>query len=578
VIPISTVLLALLMGCTVDQQPDQGVFVGNPGKLELTAARTHDYQLGGSILLQELVLGACGSDQSITAPLEDRELALVDDGALRFELDEPLQVPPGAWCRLELVLSSANLTADGMGEDGQERTFQLEFEGISIAVSGAEFVIDDQLLALELGESDWLTPLRDVPTDDPDQTDIDLAQAAPQTHAALRVALEQRSALYLLDVGDAEDIDQTPPAAANGESPLWSGDGREPDPTEPTDTGGPTDTGIVEPPQVDLQIDLEQPLQGEVLAVGTPVYVGPMVYVPVATLDFGSAVVTTLDYGYDPADQQIQPQATDAALTTDGQQLFLLSTTPSGAAIDTLEVDAMVSMGTTPFPGSPREPEAGVLASGPVATWLDGDQLVFTYAMDDQATLLAEGVLDYDLATDGGEGMLLSWLEPVSNPLAPAGGTAQFTAYLAEDRTVLFEGAAATEGLAIPKAALFGERAVVARIEGGAIVAKVFGVDGIEQVPLGVDAQGVEAFDMAMLGDVVMMAWSGVDGLQLQLFDAISGASITEPVPVGEVGDAGAEEVAIALQDEGLLRFTVAFHGQNQAAVVHGWSEEALLR
>ncbi len=314
------------------------------------------------------------------------------------------------------------------------------------------------------------------------------------------------------------------------------------------------------------------------MAVGTPVYVGQTVYVPVVTLGFGSAVVPTPDDDYDPNDPPIQPQATDAALTTDGQQLYLLSATPAGAVMDSLEFDAIVSTSTIPFPGSAREPEAGVLTSGPVATWLDGDQLLFTYATDDQAMFLAEGVTDYDLATDGGEGMLLSWLEPVSNPLATNGAAAQFTAYLAEDRTVLFEGAAATDGLTTPKVALAGERAVVARLEGGAIVAHVFGVDGIEQVPLGVDAQAVEALDLAMLGDVVMMAWSGVDGLQLQLFDAITGAPITAPVPAGDVGDDGAEEVAIALQDEGVLRFTVAFHGPNLAAVVHGWSEEALLR
>jgi hypothetical protein len=94
-------------------------------------------------------------------------------------------------------------------------------------------------------------------------------------------------------------------------------------------------------------------------------------------------------------------------------------------------------------------------------------------------------------------------------------------------------------------------------------------------VPLSLGTDSVEAYDIAMVADVVLVSWSGPDGLQLQLFDARTGLPITEPVTSG---GGGATEVVAAVQGDLLLRFAVASMSQGQGWVLHGWSEGALTR
>lgn len=575
-----TVLLVLLAACTQDKQPDSGVFVGNPGKLELTAARSVDFDLSGVVLLDELLLGACGSNESVSAPLEGRELTLIDDGSLRFELDEPLQVPPGAWCSMELVLGEADLAATTVSEAGYELRFDLAFEDVTVRVSGPEFVVDDQELSLQIGEPEWLEALYAIGADDPSYEGVvDVLQVAPEIHGALRDVLERQSALYLTSRGDGEDTANTDlaPGQQAGSEPVWSGNDRETTPTStgPTDTGvEPTDTGI-EPPQVDLYVDPITTLQAEVQSVGTPLYALDGLYLPVVTPE-GAVLFRGPDYGYDPATgQPAQLGATEAALATDDQQLYMMSAIPAGAAIDVFDQDTFDPNQTTPFPGTASRPVGGHLANGPVFTWIDAERLQFVYASQSVPTVLAEGVLDHDLATDGGSGMVVTWVETVPNPLSPDGSRARFTAYLSDDRTVLFDDSPSGASLASPRAAMAEEHVVVAHLEGGILVADVYDLDGFATVPLQVDAASAAAFDVAAVGDVAVVTWSGPLGTQVQLLDLASGLPITESVPTG---DAGAVELRIDAVDLGELRFAIAARDDVQCNLFQGASVEALRR
>jgi len=575
------VLLVLLAACTQDKQPDSGVFVGNPGKLELTAARSVDFELTGVVRLDELLLGACGSSASVSAPLEGRELTLVDDGSLRFELEEPLQVPPGAWCSMELVLGTADLAATTTTEAGTEARFDLAFDDVTVRVSGPEFVVDDQELSLQIGEPEWLEALRVLGPDDPSYGGVvDVLQVAPEVHEDLRDVLERQSALYLTSSGEGEDTanPNLAPGQQAGSEPVWSGNDREPTGTTPS---GPTDTGVeptdteVEPPQVDLVVDPIVTLQADVQSVGTPLYALDGLYLPVVTPE-GATLFLGPDYGYDPATgQPAQAGATEAALATDDQQLYMMSATPAGAAIDVFDQGTFDPNQTTPFPGTAARPVGGHLANGPVFTWIDAERLQFAYASESLPTVLAEGVLDHDLATDGGSGMVVTWVEAVPNPLSPDGSRARFNAYLSDDRTVLFDDSPSGASLDSPRAAMATEHVVVAHLEGATLVADVYDLDGFATVPLQVDAATATAYDVAAVGDVAIVTWSGSQGTQVQLLDLVTGLPITEAVPAG---DAGAVQLTIDAVDLGELRFAIAARDDVQCDLFQGSSVEALRR
>ncbi len=531
-------LLALVVGCVPEQAPDSGVFVGNPGKLELTAAESSVHALSGTVSLSSLSLTPCGSSQTVDAPLDGRELELVEeDGLLRFQSAEPLEVPPGAWCGLTLAIRTANLVAtrDGaLSPGGTEGSFRLDFDDLVISVGGAELVIDEQELALQLGEPEWLAPLLDVEGTDP--SGVDVAEQSPTVWAQLRDALEGRSALFLVPPDRTVDTatDQNPPESATDGTPLWSGDDREPPDTDPTPTTPSTDP-------VELWVESTSFPAVQLTDVDAPIRVGDTLYMA-GVPGQGSYIYTLDDYApdggfIDPATGPIQDTATEVALTAIGDQLYLVSATPSGVAVDLLEVQLGGSLGTTPFPaGAATAPRAAPLTNGPVFTWLDGSSLQLAEGDAATQTTLASDVLEHDLATDDAGSVLLAWTEPLDNPFG-GGTTALFAARLGTDQTVLFDATVAGD-LSMPRIAADRSTALVTALLDGTPVASLHRLDGgaLGSPSL---AGSATAIDGALVDGLAILAWSNASGTFVQLFDEADGSAVSAvaSLPAGPADD-----------------------------------------
>jgi hypothetical protein len=139
-------LVLLLVACG---DPGSGKFVGNP-KLSTRVASTAEVQARtGSVQLQDLVVLPC---EGAAASLGASRFDLVDGVAV-----EPVQLPPGAHCGLELDVEALELSfeADGVFSTIRATDFVLTIDQPFVATSGEDYV-------LQLGDDAWLDALAAV--------------------------------------------------------------------------------------------------------------------------------------------------------------------------------------------------------------------------------------------------------------------------------------------------------------------------------------------------------------------------------------------------------------------------------
>ena len=238
-------LLPVLLAAGCNQKPDEGTFVGNPGKMDVAAAPTARVSMRtGTGTVDGLVLSDC--DAGRTAVDLGRSAVQLSFDGLTAIADPPLTLPAGTWCGLELSLSALSLSAATDDAD-----FAIELVDLEVVMSGGELVIDEGTYGLQLAHPDWLDLL------------LDRTELSTSDLAELQARIEGSSALVVAQAGTDAPISAGQDGAEGGNnidesSVVWAGEERpevEPTPTEPTgptgptaDTGTPTETADTRPP------------------------------------------------------------------------------------------------------------------------------------------------------------------------------------------------------------------------------------------------------------------------------------------------------------------------------------------
>lgn len=204
----SLLALSLVVGCNPETQFPGGTGVGNPGTTRLQTRQCEEPTiLSGTGTLVDLIVDRCGVEPDITEVVEETA-DLLGSG--------PFAVPGGQWCAVDAVFDGPLVYA-GIDEPGDaDGTVELVLDVGVVTIPMVEpFLVDGDLLVLELGHDDWLD--HDVIGELSGHTVIDRDHPAYPTVVR---SLRQGSAVFVDDDrnGVLDDAERSAPIGAG---PLW---------------------------------------------------------------------------------------------------------------------------------------------------------------------------------------------------------------------------------------------------------------------------------------------------------------------------------------------------------------------
>jgi hypothetical protein len=205
----------LISGCVSGEGDRSGTLVGNPGETSLTIAPADGVSYS-RVDAPLSTLKSTGCDDS-------KELTTVS-ATIDILSDETITLPSGQWCELRLEFSGP-LEITGTAGTGTF-TLQLDVGKLNLSTT-TPFSTDTLVTILELGEPDWLDPVK---LDLADGQDVSVAPGGP-VHNQLVAALKAGTALYE-DLNADGDLDEDERAAG-----TLAGDEDEDEDEDEDDTG-----------------------------------------------------------------------------------------------------------------------------------------------------------------------------------------------------------------------------------------------------------------------------------------------------------------------------------------------------